>query len=57
LFVWILEQKPKLTKLAQVEGKNTSQVVRELIENYIQKPDMSSYVDDLWIESARKIVD
>jgi predicted DNA-binding protein len=27
--------KTKLTKFAQTEGKNTSQVVRELIENYM----------------------
>ena len=42
------ETKTKLTKLAQAEGKNTSQVVRELIEDYIQNRDIASYIDDLW---------
>ena len=47
--------KTKLTKLAQAEGKNTSQVVRELIDSYIQNHDMSSYVDDLWNRVGKKL--
>lgn len=31
------ETKMKLKKLAHAEGKNESQVVRELIENYIER--------------------
>ena len=50
-----LNTKAKLTKLAQAEGKNTSQVVRELIENYIQDRDMGSYIDGLWYRIGKKL--
>jgi len=49
------EIKTKLTKLARAEGKNTSQVVRELIENYIQDRDMGAYIDDLWNRVGKKL--
>lgn len=47
--------KLKLMKLAQAEGKNTSQVVRELIEDYIQDRDMGSYIDDLWKRVGKQL--
>ena len=40
--------KVKMQKLAQAEGKNTSQVVRELIEEYTYDRDMSGYIERLW---------
>jgi predicted DNA-binding protein len=40
--------KDRFNKLARVEGKTTSQMVRELIEDYIKERDISTYVDDLW---------
>ncbi|MFQ5707680.1 MAG: ribbon-helix-helix protein, CopG family [bacterium] len=49
------ETKTKLAKLAHAEGKNTSQVVRELIEDYIQNRDMGSYIDDLWDRVGKKL--
>jgi len=49
------DTKTKLTKLARTEGKNTSQVVRELIENYIQERDMGAYIDDLWNRVGKKL--
>lgn len=42
-------------KLAQAEGKNTSQVVRELIEDYVQNRDMVAYIDDLWKRVGKKL--
>ena len=42
------EVKVKLSKLARVEGKTTSQMVRELIEGYIKEKDIGTYIDDLW---------
>ena len=42
------ETKSTLARLAQNEGKNSSEIVRELINNYIKDRDMSSYIDDLW---------
>lgn len=40
--------KDRLNKLARTEGKTTSQMVRELLEDYIKERDISAYVDDLW---------
>lgn len=42
------EMKAKLGKLARREGKTASQLVRELIEGYIQDKDIGTYIDDLW---------
>jgi hypothetical protein len=42
------EVKDRFNKLARVEGKTTSQMVRELIEDYIKERDIGAYVDDLW---------
>ena len=42
------EIKNRLSKLARVEGKTTSQMVRELIEDYIRQKDIGSYIDNLW---------
>ena len=49
------EIKDKVTKIAKAEGKNTSQVVRELLEKYIQERDISTYVDDLWNRVGGKL--
>jgi len=49
------QTKSKLIELARAEGKNTSQVVRELIENYIQNRDMASHVDDLWDRVGKEL--
>jgi len=40
--------KAKFAKLAKAEGKTTSHVVRELIQDYVQDRDMGGYIDDLW---------
>ena len=42
------EMKERLNKLARGEGKTTSQLVRELIEDYIKERDIGVYIDDLW---------
>lgn len=47
--------KNKLTQLAKAEGKNKSQVIRELIQNYIEERDMESYIDDLWNRAEKKL--
>ncbi len=51
------ELKKKLNKLARAEGKNSSEVVRELIEEYVQDKDISFYIDDLWDRMGRKFKD
>jgi len=42
------EMKNRLNKLARVEGKTTSQMVRELIDDYMREKDIGTYIDNLW---------
>jgi predicted DNA-binding protein len=42
------ELKDKVTRFARTEGKTTSEVVRELLEEYISSRDIAAYVDGLW---------
>jgi predicted DNA-binding protein len=42
------ELKDKVTRVARTEGKTTSEVVRELLEEYISSRDIAAYVDSLW---------
>ena len=42
------ELKDKVNNLARAEGKNISEIVRELLEDYVKNRDISMYVDDLW---------
>ncbi|NWF93281.1 MAG: ribbon-helix-helix protein, CopG family [Syntrophaceae bacterium] len=49
------EVKDRFNKLARVEGKTTSQVVRELIEEYIKERDIGTYIDDLWERIGGKL--
>ncbi|GJL64911.1 MAG: hypothetical protein NPIRA04_35650 [Nitrospirales bacterium] len=47
--------KEKLTRLAKREGKNTSQVVRTLIEQYVRDQDIEGYVSELWNRIGRRL--
>ena len=47
--------KNRLNKLARVEGKTTSQMVRELIEDYLKEKDIGTYIDDLWDRIGGKL--
>ena len=49
------EIKDRINKLARVEGKTTSQMVRELIENYIRERDIGTYIEDLWDRIGGKL--
>jgi len=49
------EIKGKLAKLARMEGKTTSQIVRELIEEYTKERDIGTYIDDLWERIGGKL--
>jgi predicted DNA-binding protein len=42
------ELKNKVNNLAKAEGKNISEVVRELLEDYVRDHDIGFYIDDLW---------
>ena len=49
------EVKNRFNKLARVEGKTTSQMVRELIEDYIKERDIGVYIDGLWGKIGGKL--
>ncbi|MBI4684626.1 MAG: CopG family transcriptional regulator [Nitrospirae bacterium] len=49
------EVKSRLNKLARLEGKTTSEMVRELIEDRIKERDIGAYVDDLWNRIGKKL--
>ncbi len=40
--------KNKVSQLAKAEGKNLSELVRELLVKYTKERDMSAHIDDLW---------
>jgi predicted DNA-binding protein len=42
------ELKSKVSSLAKAEGKRVSEVIRELLEDYVRDRDVGSYVDNLW---------
>lgn len=48
------ELKKKLVQLARMEGKSTSQMVREVIKEYINERDIAKYIDDLWNRIGEK---
>lgn len=48
------EIKKKLTQLARSEGKSSSQVIRDLIADYVQDRDIGGYIDDLWGRIGQK---
>ena len=47
--------KDKVSKLAKSEGKNLSELVRELLENYTKERDMGNYIDNLWSSIGKKL--
>jgi predicted DNA-binding protein len=49
------ELKTKVNNLAKAEGKSSSEVVRELLEDYVKDRDISSYIDDLWKRIGAKV--
>ena len=49
------ELKNKVNNFAKAEGKNISEVVRELLEDYVRERDIGSYIDDLWERIGGKL--
>jgi hypothetical protein len=47
--------KNKVSNFAKAEGKNVSEIVRELLEGYVKNRDIGSYIDDLWSRTGTKI--
>ena len=49
------ELKAKVNNLAKAEGKSISEVVRELLEDYVKDRDIGLYIDDLWKRIGAKL--
>ncbi len=49
------ELKTKVNNLAKNEGKSISEVVRELLEDYVKDRDIGLYIDDLWKRISNKL--
>ena len=47
--------KARVNNFAKIEGKSVSEVVRELLEEYVKTRDIDSYIDNLWDRIGRKI--
>jgi len=48
-------QKKKFATLAKKEGKDSSEIIRKLIDNYINEHDIENYIDDLWARIGKKL--
>ena len=48
--------KSKASQLAKAEGKNLSELVRELLVNYTRERDMSAHIDGLWDRIGQQFV-
>ena len=47
------QTKDRFARLARNEGKTASQVVRELMQDYVREHDIAAYIDDLWSRIGR----
>lgn len=50
------ELKQKVTRFAMAEGKNASQVVREMLEQYVTDRDIGGYIESLWQGIGNKLI-
>jgi len=49
------ELKTKVNNLAKADSKSISEVVRQLLEDYVRDRDIGSYIDDLWQRIGTKL--
>jgi len=49
--------KNKVSRFAMAEGKNASQVVREMLEKYVSDRDITGHIDGLWDRIGRRLSD
>ena len=47
--------KAKVHSFAKIEGKSVSEVVRELLEEYVKNRDIESYINNLWERIGGKL--
>ena len=48
-------KKARFQRIARMEGKTASEKLREMVDNYIAKADISQAVDDIWERVGKKI--
>ena len=51
------EKKEMFYRLVRMEGKSASAKIREMVEDYIAKTDVSHVIDNLWSRIGLKIKD
>jgi len=51
------ELKNRLSRLARAEGKTSSQMVRELIGEYVKDRDIGVYIESLWDRIGKKLME
>ena len=51
------EKKEKFCRLVRMEGKSASGKIREMIEDYISKNDISYVINNLWARIGLKMKD
>jgi len=49
------ELKNKVSSLAKAEGRSTSEIVRELLTDYVRNRDIGAYIDGLWDRIGMKL--
>ena len=49
------ELKNKVSSLAKSEGRSTSEIVRELLTDYVRNRDIGAYIDGLWDRIGTKL--
>lgn len=49
--------KNKMNQFAKLEGKNLSELVRELLIKYTKEKDMGAHIDSLWDNIGRRFID
>ena len=47
--------KDNVNSIAKMEGKSTTQVVRNLLEEYVRNRDLGKYVDSLWARMGKNL--
>jgi metal-responsive CopG/Arc/MetJ family transcriptional regulator len=50
------ELKNEVAHFAQQEGKNLSELVRELLADYVKEKDVGAHIDDLWDRIGNRLV-
>ncbi len=45
----------RVVQCARYEGKTVSQLIRQIIFNYVQERDISGHIDSLWVRIGKQL--